>query len=198
MLQKIDEQNEQQIIVRAKPKLKRGELAKIVFQGHFFRVWQWPQKLFDNSEATFESLSRADTVTVLALTKDQKIIMTRQSQPGFDEFWSMPGGIMDEGESVLSSSKRELLEETGYASNEWYFLFSGQMNSRIDWANFYLIAKNCEQVSEKNLDPGEKISLEFFDLNQFAELVKDKNFRDSDFALWYLRNNGEELKPFLD
>lgn len=187
MLQKIDEQNEPLVIKRAPAKLKRGDDAQIAFQGDFFKVWHWPQKLYDGSTVRFESLSRADTVTVLALTKDQKVIMTRQSQPGSSEFLSLPGGIMDGGETVLQASKRELLEETGYASQEWYFFFSGQMNSRIDWANFYLVAKNCELVTEKNLDAGEKIEIELFDSEQFTEIVKKEEFRQSDFALWFLR-----------
>lgn len=196
MLQKINEKNEQQVIKRAEPKLKRGEGAQIIFQGKFFKIWQWSQKLYDNSETIFESVSRADTVTILALTKDQKVIMTKQTQPGFNEFWSMPGGIIDDGEGVFEASKRELLEETGFVSDDWYFLFSGQMNSRIDWANFYLVAKNCQKVAEQTPDSGEKISLEFFDLDQFAKIVKDDGFRNSDFALWYFRTNGAEMRSF--
>lgn len=194
MLQKVNEQNEQEIIKRPLAKLQRGGGAKIMAQGNFFKIWQWPQKLYDGSEVTFESISRADTVTVLALTADKKVIMTKQIQPGFQEFLSLPGGIIDEGEGVLEASKRELLEETGFSSDDWYFLFSGQMNSRIDWANFYLVAKNCQETAEKNPDAGEKINVEFFDLNQLAQLVKAKNFRNSDFALWYFQTDGEELK----
>jgi len=194
MLHKVNEQNEQEIIVRPPAKLRRGEGAKIIAQGNFFRIWQWPQKLYDGSKVTFESVSRADTVTVLALTADKKVLMTKQTQPGFQEFWSLPGGIIDEGESVLAASKRELLEETGFSSDDWYFLFGGQMNSRIDWANFYLVAKNCRKVAESTPDAGEKISVELFDLDQLPRLVKDKKFRNSDFALWYFQTDGAELK----
>ncbi len=194
MLQKVNEQNEREIIARLPAKLQRGEGAKIIAQGNFFKIWQWPQKLYDGSEVTFESVSRVDTVTVLALTADKKVIMTKQTQPGFQEFLSLPGGIIDEGESVLAASKRELLEETGFSSDDWYFLFSGQMNSRIDWANFYLVAKNCQRVAELKPDAGEKINVELFDLDQLPQLVKQKNFRNSDFALWYFQTDGEELK----
>lgn len=194
MLQKIGEKNEQQVIKRAPAKLQRAAEAKIVFAGEFFKVWQWPQTLYDGSRVTFESLSRPDTVTVLALDQDKQIIMTRQVQPGFSEFYSLPGGIMDEGETVWQSAKRELLEETGYASQEWYFLFSHQMNSRIDWNGYYLLAKNCQRVSDKSPDAGEKIELELLDQKQFAEVIKNDKFRDIDFALWWLRGGGSEMR----
>jgi 8-oxo-dGTP pyrophosphatase MutT (NUDIX family) len=197
MPQILTVENENTLIKRAPAKLQRGEAAKLVAQGVFFKLWQWPQELYDGSIATFESLSRPDTVTFLALTAQQEILVTRQSQPGFQEFMSFPGGVIDSGESVLQAAQRELLEETGHASTEWYFLFSKQMNSRIDWANFYLLAKNCQKQADLQLDAGEKISLEFWPLQQLSSLSKQKNFRQSDFALWYWQTDGAELKQFI-
>lgn len=193
MLTKITKQNQHQVITRAPARLMRGEQAKAVFQGHFFTLWQWKQKLFDGSETIFESLSRADTVTILALTREDQIIMTKQIQPGSQEFWSLPGGIIDQGEEVYEAAKRELLEETGYSSQDWYFLYSGQLNTRVDWANFHLVAKNCELVSEKNLDAGEKIEVELLTWREFAELIKKDEFRNSDFALWWWRSGEKKI-----
>lgn len=193
----LNPQNENQLIKRAIAKLQKPPTAQIVAEGVFFKLWQWPQQLFDGSTAIFESLSRPDTVTILALTAEQKLIITRQKQPGFAEFLSFPGGVIDQQESVWQAAKRELLEETGCVSTEWYFLFSTQMNSRIDWANFYLLAKNCQAKAALNLDAGEQIALEFLPSDQLAQLCKQKNFRQSDFALWYWQTEGKELAPFI-
>lgn len=183
----LTKQNQAELIVRSQAKLQRGIEAKKVFSGVFFHVWQWPQELYDGSQATFESISRADTVTILAFDKAGQVIMTKQSQPGFQQFWSMPGGIIDEGEEVWQAAKRELLEETGYQSEKWQFLFSGQMNSRIDWANFYLVAQDCTLVADKNLDAGEKIEIELLAWPDFTALLKKVEFRNSDFVLWWWR-----------
>ncbi len=193
MLQ-ITPENQTQVITRPAAKLSRGSQAQSVFQGEFFQVWQWPQELYDGSVATFESLSRPDTVTVLATDETGQVIMTKQSQPGFQEFWSLPGGVIDRGEAVWAAAKRELLEETGYVSKEWYFLFANQMNSRIDWANFYLVAKNCQRVADIKPDAGEKIEVELLTWADFANLVKKEDFRDADFALWWWRGGEREVE----
>ena len=197
ILEKVTEANEQTIIRRPAPQLMRGTGAKIVYNGVIFKVWQWQQELYDGSQTIYESLSRNDTVTMLAITEDKKIIMTKQTQPGRNEFWSFPGGIQDGEESVLQASKRELLEETGYASNEWYFLFAEQFSGKIDWTNFYLVAKNCKLVSAQNLDAGEKINLEFFDSEDLGELIKNEDFRQKDFVIWYLKGGREEMKKIF-
>ena len=197
MLQKVNEQNEQAIIKRPPPQLQRGEGAKIVFSGVIFKIWQWEQELYDGSKAIYEGLSRNDTVTILAITEDQKLIMTKQSQPGSREFWSFPGGIQDAGESVLQASKRELLEETGHVSDAWFFLFAEQFSGKIDWANFYLVAKNCKLVAKQHLDAGEKITLELFDFKQLDKLIKTQNFRQKDFVIWYLRGGREKMQEIL-
>lgn len=183
----LTEANQHELIRRAAAKLQRPSTAQEVFAGEFFRVWQWPQQLYDGSTATFESLSRPDTVTVLATDVAGQVIMTRQSQPGFQDFWSLPGGVIDNGEAVWTAAKRELLEETGFASDEWYFLFSSQLNSRIDWANFYLVAKNCQLQAALQPDAGEKIAVELMSQTEFEQLLRRSEFRNTDFALWWWR-----------
>src|ERR1700739_4821656 len=93
--------------------------AKMVFKGELFEVWQWGQKMFDGSIATFERLKRQNTVQVVAVV-DGKMLIQEQEQPdSAHPFISLPGGRCDEGEDELEAAKRELLEETGYVSGDW-------------------------------------------------------------------------------
>ncbi len=190
---RLTEANQHEVIERAVAKLQRPSNATEVFIGEFFHVWQWPQQLYDGSSVTFESLSRPDTVTVLATDEQGQVIVTRQSQPGFQDFWSLPGGVIDGDEAVWAAAKRELLEETGFVSNEWYFLFSSQLNSRIDWANYYLVAKNCRLQAALQPDAGEKISVELMSQEKFVSLLRKAEFRNTDFALWWWQEGEEKI-----
>lgn len=172
---------------RPAPQLQRPPEAICVFTGHLFKVWQWQQQLFDGSQTTFESLSRADTVTIIALDAAGHILITRQQQPAMASFVGLPGGVVDAGEAVLAAAQRELLEETGCQSDDWSLLFSSQPSGKIDWANFYLLARDCRQVAAQNLDGGERIKVEKLPLAQLSHLVQRADWRDREFALWWLK-----------
>ena len=55
---------------------------------------------------------------VLALTKNQEVVLVRQFRHGAqDVFWEFPGGVVDDGENPLDGVRRELSEETGYTTS---------------------------------------------------------------------------------
>lgn len=154
------------------------ETAKTVFTGHIFAVHQWPQRMYDGSIATFEKLSRADTVGVLAVTQDKKIVISQQEQPSMQPFISLLGGIVDSGEKPFTTAQRELLEEAGGETKDWKLWFSTQPISKIEWAMYMFIAKNCSFDQPQQLDVGEKISLKYVDFEEFIQIVFEPTFRD--------------------
>jgi ADP-ribose pyrophosphatase len=158
--------------------------AKKVFQGALFDVYQWDQEMFDGTKDTFEAIKRKDSVTVIAVTDDGKIIVNHEMQPNKDEFTSFPGGGVEKGEVLLESAKRELLEETGYASDEWeeWFAIDPLDIKKIEWTVTYFIAKGCKKVKNPVLDNGEKIETELYTFDQFIELRHDMKSRNKDIA----------------
>jgi 8-oxo-dGTP pyrophosphatase MutT (NUDIX family) len=187
-------------IERPAAKTTKPADAKKVFSGVLFNLYQWPQEMFDGSIATFENLDRCDTVTLIPITEDKKIILTRQEQPRTGVFWSLPGGIMDPGETPFKTAKRELMEETGSVSEDWYHFFSSQPSGKIDWASYFFIAKNCKIKTDPNPDPGEKIEVELVDFDRFFEIMKHPSFRHHDLIIRYFRMSAaekEEFKQFL-
>lgn len=170
--------------------------AKCVFKGAIFDIYQWEQKLFDGTTATFEKAKRADTVVVIPVTTDGRIITLEQEQPGRPPFMGFPSGRMDPGEDPVSAAKRELLEETGYAPGEELVLWhADQPVSKLEWAVYVFVARACKPEAEQNLDGGEKISLKLLTFDEMiAALENEHTFNEEEIALRVLRSKNDPQK----
>jgi ADP-ribose pyrophosphatase len=159
--------------------------------------------MFDGSYKTFEMLRRPDTVDIIPVTEDKKIIVGVQEQPGRKEFVGIPAGRVDKGEDPISAAERELLEETGYKAKEFKLLYTAQpTGSFIDWMLYGFVARGCTKVADQNLDSGEKIKLKLLSFDEFIELASSKDFRDLELSLKVLRGKQnpkafEKLKKII-
>ncbi|MEK7457913.1 MAG: NUDIX hydrolase [Patescibacteria group bacterium] len=152
--------------------------ATCVFHGKIFDVYQWQQKMFDGSTETFERLTRLNTAMVIPVVGD-KILVQEQQQPDMEPFVGLAGGrCNDYEEDQLTTAKRELLEETGYVSQDWQLWHSVTPFSKIIWNISTFIARNCTKQQEPHLDAGEKIENKLVSLDEFLNFAEDPKFRD--------------------
>jgi len=85
----------------------------------------------------------------------------------------LPAGYIEEGESPFEAGRRELMEETGYDSEELIHLGSFYQDQGCSAAyNHYLLALNCKKVSEQKLDSGEFIKYILVDKEELEELLQ--------------------------
>lgn len=132
--------------------------------------------MYNGEEAVFESLTRPDTVDVVPITTDGKIVIIYEEQPVKDVFMSFPGGRVEPDEDVVKAGLRELREETGYEAKSVEPWFAIQPVSKIDWAIYFLLARGCVKVGDQNLDAGEKIRVEEIEFEKFIELAGEGKF----------------------
>lgn len=157
--------------------------AKRVYEGIIFDVYQWEVDGYDGTKKIFEKLKRPDTVIVIPITEDGKIILTKQEQPGKQLFIGTAGGRVDDGEDVLDAAQRELLEETGYEAKEWVLFDAIQPVSKVEWAVYTFFAKECRKIAEQNLDGAEKIDLMYVSFDEFVQQVLQEDFSDLELKL---------------
>ncbi len=189
-------------IIRPKSKQPIPDNAELVFKGVLFDVYQWEQKMFDGTTATFEKLKRPDTVVVFPVLPDGKIILTEQEQPGKEPFIGATGGRVDKDEDILDAARRELLEESGYEAKEFILWDAQHPTSKIDWVIYTFIAKGLKKVADLDLDSGEKITLKPVTFDEFIDLGTDEEFAEKEIifklleAKLYPKKKAEMQKLF--
>ena len=142
----------------------------------------------------FYSYSRRNFVVVVALDEHGDYICVRQFRQGIGkvtlEFTA--GGIetgdekkqyapQDDGgdvyETSLEAAKRELAEETGYASKEWQHLLTVPSNPTIaDNYAFIYVARNCRKVADQSLDETEFLNVKVVSEEGVREAIESGSF----------------------
>ena len=150
--------------------------AQMVFKGKIFEVWQWEQKLFDGTSAIFERLRRPNTTIVIATTKDTVLVLEEEQPDSVAPFISIPGGRVDEDEEPAHAIKRELLEETGFESDDWQLLREDNPIGKIEWTIYTYIARDIKKTKEPSPDAGERITSKLISFEDFLELARNESF----------------------
>lgn len=129
----------------------------------------------DIAEGDFYILGAPAWINVLPVTEEGKIILVEQYRFGIKEpTLEIPGGMVDNGENPEETARRELLEETGYVSDDWKSLGKVSANPAI-MSNFthIFLAKYCRYRGSENPDVHERIKVHTLDFNKFLELTRD-------------------------
>ncbi|MEK7187305.1 MAG: NUDIX hydrolase [Patescibacteria group bacterium] len=173
-------------IKRPEPKQPTPPHAKKIFEGIIFDIYQWEQEMYDGTTATFERLKRPDTVGVIPVLPDGKIVIAEEEQPGKKTATTLLGGRVEEIEDPLEAVKRELLEESGYEGDSWNLLLAIQPVIKMDWAIYTFVARGCHKTREQHLDSGEKIKLKTVSFEEFTDLISNGTINDPDLRIKFL------------
>lgn len=173
--------------------------ARVAFKGVIHEIWQWEQEMFDGTFSLYEVVKRKNTVTILAVTTDKKIIVNYEQQPHRGKFIAISGGIAEDYGSDLDNAKRELEEETGFVSESWELFMKYDVlgNRKIEWFDLFYIARDCKKTGKIKLDPGEKIETKLFGFNEFIEIIQHPEFRNRNLKDLIKLKGVEEFRKYL-
>jgi ADP-ribose pyrophosphatase len=91
---------------------------------------------------------------VFAVTVEQRIMVLRCYRHAIGEVTlTMPGGMIEKGESPLEGIKREFLEETGYKAKEWKSLGTFIGNSTRGCGTYHFFSQT-KLIKRKRLTQG--------------------------------------------
>lgn len=129
--------------------LHRGKHLELVAQGH----WEYATRTIASG-----------AVGIVAITPDRQVILVEQYRiPVGRSVIEIPAGLVGDtadlaGEPMLTAAQRELLEETGYESDEWSLLAEGYSSPGLtdESVTFYL-AENVRKTGLGGGDEAESI-----------------------------------------
>ena len=158
----------------------------------------------------FYSYSRRNYVVIVASDTDGNYLCVRQFRQGVKKVTTeFPAGGMERTdgkeyggtdndkltEDALDAAKRELLEETGYSSDEWTHLLTIPSNATIaDNYAYVFRARNCRKVSAQDLDDTEFLNVRLHTAEEIEEMIFSGNFQQSVHVMaWLLAVRDKKL-----
>ncbi|MCC8431246.1 NUDIX hydrolase [Reyranella aquatilis] len=123
----------------------------------------------------FHVIEQPDWSTAIALTWDGNVVLVEEYRHGAAEtVIELPSGIIEGPGEPVEHMKRELLEETGFASDEWhplgsFFANAPRLNNRVHC----FVALDARKVAEPKLEDSEVIVTHEVPFDRFLQELRD-------------------------
>lgn len=131
--------------------------------------------------AAFYVVENPDWVNVVALTADHRVVLIEQFRHGAGQVTvEIPGGMIDAGEDPESAARRELVEETGYTSDRWYYLGTSWPNPALQ-SNVihHFLAADASRTADAAFDEHESVVTRLAHINDIPDLIRNGTIRHS-------------------
>lgn len=110
----------------------------------------------------------------MVLDDGGNIILKKKYRYCYDrDLIEFPAGTFEEGETDgLAVAKRELLEETGYISDDWQYLgATAESSDKLTNRMHIYFANHCRKVCEQRLDATKELDVLLMPLGQAVDMV---------------------------
>lgn len=143
-------------------------------QSTFLKVWEDHVRLRNGAEIDdFCVIEAPDWAAVLCVTPRREVVLVRQYRHGIGgDSVELPAGALEPDEAPLVGAKRELLEETGYTSDDWQPILTASVDpSRQTARAHFYCAMSAEPTTAPRLDASEELETLLVSKSELMRLV---------------------------
>jgi ADP-ribose pyrophosphatase len=160
--------------------LKETELTtETVYRGNLLHVCRDTVRLPNGADTAREYIVHPGAVLIVPILDDGRLVFERQYRyPLRRSFIELPAGKIDPNEDILTTGKRELLEETGYTAKEWRYLAA--LHPCIGYSDeiIHIYLASGLQAGQKYLDEDETLEVFTMTLEDALQALKRGEITD--------------------
>ncbi len=155
-----------------------GELIedKTLYTGKFLKIISECYKIQDRiieKEKVIKNNGK-NAVIVVSITSDNQYIITLQNRMNEKMIAEFPSGYIEPNETPIDAAKRELMEETGYSSDNVFIIDEVYTSPGIDNSKTCIaIASNCIKTGEDQKIGNEIVSYGTFNKKELDYMIEN-------------------------
>lgn len=177
--------------------------SKLIYENKWTKVYEDTFQMPSGSEGLYAYFERQNGIGAVVLDKDNRVLLLNQYRYPIKGFqWNIPGGGVEEGESLEEAVKREVLEESGLRVEIIRSLGRVYPQSSItsQYINLYLCKTSDElQLDIERGEDDEWIKdIKFFEMDELLKMIDLGELTDASsgnaiqIADRYLRSNNKQ------
>lgn len=155
---------------------------KDVAQSQLFTIERLELRFSNGAERTFERLkgSGRGAVMIVAMPDPDHVLLIREYAAGFDDYaLTLPKGLIDPGEDIITAANRELMEECGVGAHNIEPLV--ELSLAPNYMNHRMHVLLASDLYEKRLpgDEPEPLIVETHAIAELPALLAREDFHEA-------------------